>query len=234
MKGKNFTELKGYKASLSMIKRNGILAALLLISVMGGFHTAVSGFLPLYLIDGKGLDLKEDVASLIPSASSTSSLIISLLVVSRLTSRSGYVKTLATGYGIGSIAILLLIYSPKGYLPLALFSGVLLGILNAAVFSVSRTFLTNEIEAIDRRARAKIISIVLTLSALFNLPSPIIAGYLFSQEPRLPFIAVSAVLVMSLIVLFTATKRGKHQLTVTGCPLKILKFLSKRIAWYML
>jgi len=210
MRRKSFEGLKGYLASLSMIRRSRVLVALLLISVIGGwggFYHVVSGFLlPLYLIEGRGLGLSEDVASLIPAASSISSLVIALLVVSKLTSRSGYVKALGSGYGIGCVAILLLICSPRGYLFSALVAGVLLGIINGTVFSVSRTFLTNEIEAIDSRGRAKIISIALTLSSLFNLPSPVLAGYLFSLEPKLPFIAVSAALIISLAMLFLAIK----------------------------
>lgn len=207
MKEKSFVGLKGYSASLSMIRRNRIIASLLLISVMWGFYYAVTTYLPLYLIDSRGLGLSEDTASLIPAASSISALIIALLVVPKLKSRGGYVKALGSGYGLGCIAILLLIYSPKGYLPLALISSVLLGFYYGTAYSVSRTFLTNEIEAIDSRTRAKILSITLTLSSFLNVPSPTLAGYLFSLEPKLPFILLSVTLIMSLATLLFATRK---------------------------
>ena len=207
MKERSFSGLKGYLASFSMIRKNRILAALLLLTVIGSFYYAVATYLPLYLIDGRGLGLSEDIASLIPGASSTSSLIIVLLIIPKLKSRKSYVKALASGYGLGCLAILLLIYSPRGYLPFALVSGFLLGIYLATSFSVSRTLLTNEIESVDSRARAKILSINITLSSILNLPTPILAGYLFSLEPKLPFIAVSAALIISLATLLIAIKR---------------------------
>lgn len=207
MKEKSIAGLRGYSTSFTMIRRNRILTALLLISVLGGFYYAVAAYLPLYLIDENGLGLSEDVASLIPAASSTSALIVALAVVSKLTSRSGYVKTLASGYGLGCVAFLLLTCSPKGHLPLALASGALLGVYYATAFSVSRTFLTNEIEALDGRVRAKILSITITLSSFLTLPAPTLAGYLFSLEPKIPFLGVSAVLIMSLIILLLAIKR---------------------------
>lgn len=165
MKEKSFAGMKGYPASLSIIRKNRILAALLLISVVGSFYYAVTTYLPLYLINERGIGLSEDIASLIPTASSTSALIIALLVVPKLTSRSDYIKALASGYGIGCVAILLLVYTSRGYLPSTLVSGALLGIYYTTAFSVSRTFLTNEIEAVDSKARAKILSITIMLSS---------------------------------------------------------------------
>ena len=75
-------------------------------------------------------------------------------------------------------------------------------------FSVSRTLFTNEIEEIDSRARAKALSITITLSSLINLPAPTLAGYLFSLNPKLPFMVVSGGLVISLATLLLAVRRG--------------------------
>jgi len=207
MKERSFAGLKGYLSSLSMIKGNRTIAALLVISVIGNFYYAATSYLPLYLIDERGLDLSEEVASLIPAVSSISALVIASTIVPKLTSRNDYVKALASGYGLGCLAILLLSFSPKGSLPSALVAGVILGVYSATAFSVSRTFLTNEIEAADNRARAKILSITVTLSALLNLPTPTLAGYLFSLEPKLPFIAVSSALLISLATLLLAVKK---------------------------
>jgi len=186
------------------------LAALLLISVLGGFYYAVSTYLPLYLTNDRGIGLGEDMASLLPMASSISALIIALLVVPKLASRSSYVKALALGSAMGGLAILLLVYAPKGSIPVILVTGILLGIYGATAFSVTRTFLTNEIEAVDSRARAKILSVTITLSSLLNLPSPALAGYLFSLEPRLPFIAVFATLMVGLLMLATVARAANE------------------------
>ena len=209
MKEKRFAGMKGYIASLSMIRRNRILAALLIVSVIGNFYYAATTYLPLYLINERGIGLSEDVASLIPTASSISALIIALVVVPKLTSSSGYAKALTAGYVTGCLGTLFLISSPKGYLPSALISGFVLGIYNATAFSVSRTFLTNQIEAIDSRARAKILSMTMTLGSLLNLPSPAIAGYLFTLDPKLPFIAICASFIFSIAILLFALRTEK-------------------------
>ncbi len=214
MKEKSFAGVKGYLGSISMIRRNRIIATLLLTSIIGNSYYSVATYLPLYLIEKRGLGLKEEIASLVPAASSMSALIVASLIVPRLTSRRDYLRALSSGYCFGCLAILLLAFSPQGNLPLALVSGAILGVYTGTAFSVSRTFLTNEIEAVDSRARAKILSITLTLASLLNLPTPTLAGYLFSLNPKLPFIAESCALVVSLTTLILATrKRGSAEST---------------------
>ena len=209
MEERTFAGMRGYLASFSMVRRNRILAALFALSAIGNFYYAATTYLPLYLINERGIGLSEDIASLIPTASSVSALIIALAIIPKLTSNSGYAKALGSGYLTGCLGTLLLIYSPKGYLASALASGFVLGIYNAVAFSVSRTFLTNQIEAIDSRARAKTLSMTITLSSLLNLPSPAIAGYLFSIDPRLPFVAVCVSFIFSMAILFFALKRDR-------------------------
>lgn len=206
MNEKSFAGLKGYRESLSVIRRNRIILILLVTSVLGSFYYASTTYLPLYLTHENGLGLSDELASLIPMATATSALIIASLVVPKLASRTSYIKVLALGYGLGCLALLFLSLSPKGSLLSAMLSGVVLGIYTTTSFSVARTFLTNEIETTDTRARAKILSITITLSSLLGLPAPVLMGYLFSLNPRIPFIVVSAALAVSLILLLAATK----------------------------
>ena len=207
MKEQKFAGFKGYLESLSMIKRNRIMAALLFSSIVGNFYYAVSRYLPLYLIDSRGLGLAEDVASLMPSVSSISALMMVSLIVPRIASKGDYIKVLTAGYGLGCLGMLLISFSPKGNLPSVLVSGAILGIYASTIFSVSRAFLASEIGAADDRGRAKVLSITTTLSSLLNLPAPALAGYFFSLEPNLPFIAVSGVLLIGLAVLLVAVRQ---------------------------
>jgi len=207
MEEKTFSGLKGYVASLSMIRRNRIMAALLFTFIVGNFYYGAARYMPLFLIDAKGIGLSEDLASLMPSVSSISALVVVSLVVPRLASRGSYVRALSVGYAMGFLSMLMLSFSPTGNLSLVLVSGAILGVYNAVAFSVSRTFLTNEIDAKDNTARAKILSITITLSSLLNLPAPVLAGYLYTLDPRLPFIVLSAVLAISLGVLLVAVRR---------------------------
>jgi DHA1 family tetracycline resistance protein-like MFS transporter len=206
MKEKSFAGLKGYKDSLSMIRKNRIIFALLLTSILGSLYYASTTYMPLFLTHETGLGLSDELASLVPAATSTSALIIAALVVPKLASRTSYFKVLASGYGIGCLALLFFSLSPKGSLLSALFSGVILGVYTTTSYSVFRTFLTNEIEAANSRARAKILSLTVTLTSILGLPAPVLMGYLFSLDPRIPFMVVSAALAFSLMTLLAATK----------------------------
>jgi len=207
MEEETFSGLKGYLASLSMIRRNRIMAALLFTFVVGNFYYGAARYMSLFLIDVRGIGLSEDLASLMPSVSSISALVIVSLVVPKLSSRGSFVRALSAGYVMGSLSMLMLSYSPTGNLPLVLVSGAIMGVYSAVAFSVSRTFLTNEIDAENNMARAKILSITVTFSSLLNLPAPVLAGYLYTLDPKLPFIVLSVVLAASLGVLLLAVRR---------------------------
>jgi len=206
MKEKSFAGLKGYRDSLSVIRRSRMISVLLLISVLGSFYYASTTYLPLYLTHENGLGLNQELVSLVPMATSISALMVASLVVPKLASRTSYIKVLVISNGLGSLALLFLSLSPKGSLISAMFSGAILGIYGTTTFSVSRIFLTNEIEAAEPRARAKILSLTVTLTSILGLPTPVLIGYLFSFYPRMPFMIASVILVISLITLLTATK----------------------------
>jgi DHA1 family tetracycline resistance protein-like MFS transporter len=206
MKERSFAGLGGYKDSLAVIKRNRTILVLMLMSVLSSFYYASVTYRPLFLINENGLGLSDELASLVPAASSISSLIMASFIVPKITSKAGYIKTLALGYGLGFVSLLWLSLSPKGDLLSAVLSSVLLGVFGATAFSVFKVFFTNEIETANSKARAKILSITGTLTSLFGLPAPIMVGYLFSLNPRIPFIVVSATLGVSLAMLLAATK----------------------------
>lgn len=208
MSERELTGVKGYRMVFTVLRRSTVLAALLAVSVLGTFYyTTVSLYLPLYLVDSRGLGLTEASTSLVPSVMAASSLAVTLLVVPRLRSREDYVKALTLGYGLGFLAILLLAHLPESRLILVLIPTTLLGVYYATGFSVSRTFMTNEIETVDGRFRAKILSITTTVSSLINLPTPAIVGYLYSMDPKLFLTAVSAVLGLSMALLLYIRRR---------------------------
>lgn len=204
MSDRSFSSIKGYLNSLSVVRRSRMILALLIIIIIAGFYNSSYAYFSLYLVHEDGIGLSEDVASLIPSVSSMISLIFSLTVVSRLKSRDSYLKTLILGYGL---ALLILINSRKGFLPTTLLVAALLGFCSTVAFSVSRTFLSNQIDTADSRARAKILSISITLSSLINLPTPTLVGYLFSLNPRTPFIIILANFLTSMLILIGFLKK---------------------------
>jgi len=201
--------LEGYLSSLSIIRKNRVIMALLLSSAAASLYRSVCIYLPLFLIAENGLGLTKELASMMPSAISSSALILNLLLVPKLTTRSSYSRTLILSHLFGSLGLALLICSPRGALYSVFLSGILLGIYQVSAFSVSRTFLTNEIEVTDPKARAKILSVTITFSSLVSLPVPTLAGYLFSLEPRFPFMLASVTIMLGLILIAFATRRMK-------------------------
>ena len=209
MKEKKIVGLKGYLSSLSIIRKNRVISALLFVSAVSSFYLSVNIYLSLLLITKNGLGLSEELASWMPLAISLSALALNIFVVPKLTTRSSYSKTLILSHFFGGVGLILLIFSPKGVLYPILISGILLGIYQASSFSVSKTFLTNEIEMADPKARAKILSVTTTFSSLVSLPVPVLAGYLFSLEPRFPFILTAGFIILGLVVIALATRRTR-------------------------
>ncbi|MBS7634251.1 MFS transporter [Candidatus Bathyarchaeota archaeon] len=201
MEDKTFSGFKGYLDSLLLAKRDRAILTMLLINIMIGFYNSSSAYVTLYLVNEKGLGLSEEAASIFPFSASIVSLMMALIVVPRLRSRSGCLKTLISGYSLGSLAMLLFITLPGRSLITALLSGLMLGVYLSVAFSVSRTFLANQIDVVDSRARAKILSIAVTLSSLINLPTPTVMGYLFSLNPKLPFFAILGIFIASIMLL---------------------------------
>jgi DHA1 family tetracycline resistance protein-like MFS transporter len=215
MGDESFSGLRGYINSLLLVKKDRAILTMLLINIMIGFYNSSSAYISLYLINERGLGLSEEAASIFPSSVSIVSLIMAIIVVPRLRSRGGYIKTLISGYGLGSLAMLLFINSPNRSLPMALLSGLMLGVYSSVAFSVSRTFLANQIDIVDGRARAKILSIAVSLSSLINMPTPTVVGYLFSIDPKLPFLAFLGAFITSMILLISLFLPLKH-LRITG------------------
>jgi len=210
-----FSGIKGYLHLLSIVKGNRAILVALVIIIVAGFYSSSYAYFSLYLIHGGGLGLSENTASLIPFASSIVSLTLSMTVVPRLRSRDDYLEALILGHGLGALAILLLISSPIGFLPTALLSASLLGFYSTVAYSVSRTFFVNQIDSVDDRAKAKTLSLSVTLSSLINLLTPTINGYLFGLNPKTPFIIIFAALSASTLILLALTFISKH-----GSPIR--------------
>lgn len=209
MKERVMAGVGGYKASLSVARKNPVILALIALSVFNTAFYASSIYIPLYLVDRRGIWVSEGEAAFFPLASSISSILLLTVVVSKLTSRSGYVKALLLGYSSGLAGMVILLSSPTGMLASVLAAGLLLGLHSATGFSVSRTFLTNEIELVDSRVRAKLLSITSTLSSLVNLPTPTIVGYLYTLNPRFFVCVLIWVFSLAVLTLSLAMRRAK-------------------------
>lgn len=197
-KSESISSFRGYREIFKAIAYERVLLALILISIINSAYYSSTLYTPLYLVDSRGIGLTTGEASILPFFSSTISLPLLLIIVPRISSKSGYTRALSVGYlsGLASTMILLVSKSIYG----VIVAGILLGFYSSIGYSVSRTFLTNEVESVDNRYRAKILSITTTLSSIVNLATPATIGYIYSLHPKLFMITLSIIMFICLSI----------------------------------
>jgi len=188
----------GYTQTLKTVTRHRKLLMLSGLTIIGAIQNPlVNTYKPLYLTDSKALALDEGVISIIPMASSISSLIALSFIVPRL--KNGHIeKALLFSYVCGFFGLITLVMAPRGSLVLAILSGILDSARVIAVTSILRVFFANAIDEANPFARAKIMSLITTFSALVSWPAPLLGGYLYAVSPTLPFVLAATFLVLSI------------------------------------
>jgi MFS family permease len=198
MKEKTLSSFKGYGEVLKAVACERILLALILLSIINSAYYNSVLYTPLYLVDSRGVGLTKGEASILPFCSSITSLPLLSIIVPRISSRIGYTRALFAGYLSGLAATVVLLLSRNTYGVIA--TGILLGLYSAVGYSISRTFLTNEVESVDNRYRAKVLSVTSTLSSMINLATPAAVGYIYSLHPKLFVATLSGIMFVCLLI----------------------------------
>jgi len=166
---------KGYRKALQIVVRRKPILLIFLCNILGALYYTISGtYNALYLTDSRGLALDESLASLVPAASSVTSILLLTIFSPMIREEKTLLKSLTIAYLLSALSLTVLVTAPKGYLSLATLSGVLSGFYTLA-YPAIRTFLTNRIDVVDEKARAKVLSLSTTFSALANWLTPTLA-----------------------------------------------------------
>lgn len=190
---------RGYRKALQIVVRRRAILLVFICNILGGlYYTIVSTYSSLYLTDPRGLALDKALASFVPAASSVTSILLLTIFSSVIQREGGLLKSLATAYLLTALSTALLVTIPKGYLSLAVISGALSGFYTL-VYPTIRTFLVNRIDAVDEKAKAKVLSLSTTFSAFANWLTPTLAGYAYQIDPKIPFFVSIAVLIINLV-----------------------------------
>jgi len=191
-------ETSGYVETFRTVTSHRKLLLLFLLTIIGGMqYPLVNTYKPLYLTDLKALALDDSIVSIVPMASSIPSLVALFLLVPRL--KYKHIKrALLFSYICGLLGLVTLITAPRGSLTLAILSAILDSARFVSVFSILRAFFVNTIDETNPFARAKIMSLITTFSALASWPVPAIGGYLYAANPILPFVLAAIFLVLSI------------------------------------
>jgi len=193
--------LEGYAETAKTVTRDRKLLGLFIISIVAGIQVPmVNTFKPLYLSDSAGLALDESIISIVPMASSIPSLIALSLIVPRL-KPAHMKKALLLSYVCGFLGLVILLTAPKGALVLAILYAILDSARYIATFSILRVFFVNTIDETNPLARAKIMSLITTFSAIASWPTPLIGGYLYAASPILPFVSTAILLILSMLLM---------------------------------
>lgn len=193
--------LKEYKEAIQMIIQSRPLLIILITSMLGSvYYIATSDYLPLFLVDSKGLNLAASLASVIPLISSSVTLLLLLFYVPRLRSKEQYLFALTLGYASSMVSYFVLVAFTRSSLLVAFLFSVFNGFYSSVSFSVSRTFLNNEIDEINSDARISILSIVTILTNMANVLTPMLLGFLYSIDPRFPFFLVIIAMFINLVL----------------------------------
>ena len=199
--------LKEYEKAIQMILRSKPLLIILITSILGSvYYIATSDYLPLFLVDEKGLNLTASLASVIPLLSSSVTLLLLLFYVSKLRNKEQHLLALTIGYASGLVSYLLLVTFTRNSLFVAFLFSIFNGLYSSVSFSVSRTFLNNEIDEIDSDARISILSIVAISTNMANVLTPMLLGFLYSLDPRFPFFLVVIAMFINLFLVQSIKK----------------------------
>jgi len=193
---------KGYRRAIEIVFKTRAISLIFICTVLGGFYYTVSStYNALYLTDPRGLGLSEELASVVPASSSIVSILLLTVVLPRIRGEENLLKILVFGYILSALSVITLIMAPSGCLILAVIAGTLGGFY-ILVYPTIRTILVNSIDLVDEKAKAKILSLTTTSSALVNWLTPTLAGYAYMINPKIPFSASVIVLITNAIIAF--------------------------------
>ncbi|MBO3801081.1 MAG: MFS transporter [Thermoproteota archaeon] len=201
------SNFKEYEKAIQTILYSKPLLIILVTSVLGSFYyIATSDYLPLFLIDEKGLNLTASLASIIPLFSSLVTLLLLLFYVPNLRNKEQHLLALTLGYISSVVSYLVLVVFARSSLVTALLFSVLNGFYSSVSFSVVRTFLNNEIDEVGSYTRISILSIVAISTNVANVFTPMLLGFLYSLNPKYPFILVVAAMLINLFLMKSLKK----------------------------
>ena len=176
--------LGGYWLALrAVVRRRGLLLALLMqVAFQAGL--VVAGTYT-YLTDPSGVAIPKAELSILPLLGGTTVLLATFLVVPGIT-LTGLPRAFFAGLGLMSVNVLLLIFAPRGSLPVVM-AAALLGSAGFAVFNPSvNGFWTNQMTDAER---GRLDGFRWVVTMLVNIPVPLFAGALYKGvHPRMPLV----------------------------------------------
>jgi len=205
---KGTVELGGFIKAMKEIIGYKPLAILFMYHIISSIiFASLPNFLSLYLKDSRGLELNIEETSLVPSLSSIVTLIIFFLISFKL-EKVPYNNLLLSSASAEVFSGLLFLASPKRCVEIIAVASLIRGI-RGIDFSIVKTYITNLIDKVNPKSRAKIISLTYSLPQILSLPAPALMGLIYTLNPRYIWIAsitMATIQIITIIKLKTSSK----------------------------
>ncbi|OGF50136.1 MAG: hypothetical protein A2231_11930 [Candidatus Firestonebacteria bacterium RIFOXYA2_FULL_40_8] len=187
-----------YKSVFMSFISNSYLLKIILIDTLMVFNlTVINTFSAIYLTDKSTVALDSSLISYFPAIYAAFNIILSLFVVPKIKLRETR-KYLQLSMIAGILAWVILLLAQKGNFWVVTVSYALHGFWFAMYFPLIMGILVNSLKKDSKTISFSIINVI-TLSA--SVPAGAIAGRMYILNPKLPFIMVTIVYIITLLLL---------------------------------
>ncbi len=196
--------------TLRLLASRRTILLLFLSQTINLFYVTIwNAYSGLYMTKAAGLALPPSIISALPPITSASMALILLLVIPNVTERM-QLRMLVVGTSIVACATVLFLLTPPGlFWPLALYS--FLAAAGAAIISPLRSgYLAN---AVPDEVRAKVMSLLSTMTLLATIPAGPVGGLLFRTHAKLPFALILGLQLVHIGIFLVLAKQSRAQVS---------------------
>ena len=189
--------IREYGEVLKGITRNRILTLTVVLMLTHNIYMVIKGaFLSILLSEGLGLSF--GIIAVVPAVHSVIQLGVLFILMPSLT-RKGEAFSLFSALTCLALSSVILLVTPPGSIALVMVSTVLSAFGFAVAFPFIESTLAN---TIDIRHRAKGLSLVFGFLLAMSSPFGYIAGILAARSPKLPFVLLLGIQLVSIVLVF--------------------------------
>lgn len=208
--------IREYWSVTKMLLHSAPLMVIFIVYILNNVQMTVrTTFLSIYLV--KALHISAALIALFPAISSAAMLILMYFVVPKFRSDKADLYML-WGFGLSIASNVILVLIAPGSIMWVIVSTMLAAAGGILIGPFLESTLAN---ALDDEHRAKLLSILTVLILVFTSPSGVIGGWTYQLNPKLPFLLVAVVFVVSTTLWLGLRFLGGSQVNNDGPSIRI-------------
>jgi MFS family permease len=191
-------ELIKFKEAFLSIKNREELFWFSIVQILVAFALIMwNTYYPVFLTDPKGVGLTESAISIFPFIFSVVMISIIVIFIPQIKEKD-FKKYLLIGTSLSIVSAFLYVFTPLYKMSFIALASILNGIWMAFFRPLSDAYSMNILTDTER---ARILSVFNTLIIIAVIPAAPLAGKLYTIYPRLTFIAVGIILIITLLII---------------------------------